>query len=324
MKGIVRLQLGLVALFALFLVAACAQPEPTPLRVGTSLWPGYEPLFLAETQHLYADQPINFIEYPSISGSVRAMLNGSIEAAALTMDEALMLMESKVPIKVVLITDFSDGGDALLAHPPIASIDQLRGKRVSLEISVLARYMLSRALQQYGLTFDDISIVDASVTEQVDLYQNNRADAFVSYEPTRTQLLKLGANELFSSKEIPGEIVDVVVVREDYLKQHPEQVRALVDGWYRALDQLENHPNASAQIISNRLKITSAEVLASFKGLKLPQRAQAAAMLGGTLLQPAERLMQAMRQQGLLKGSVDLQALFSDEFVNPKPTTVTR
>jgi NitT/TauT family transport system substrate-binding protein len=304
-----------MALLALFLITGCAQEKPAPLRLGTSLWPGYEPLFLADAQGYYADQPIHFIEYPSLSGSVRAMLNGSIEAAALTMDEVLMLQESKVPVKVVLITDFSDGGDALLAAPSIESVEQLKGMRVSLEISVLARYMLSRALQLHGLLLEDVTMFNASVTEQAELYQHGEADAFVSYEPTRTKLLNLGARELFSSREIPGEIVDVVVVREDYLSEHPEQVQALIDGWYQALDQLQHHTDASAEIISKRLKITSAEVLASFKGLRLPGREETAAMLGGTILQPAQHLMQAMQQQGLLQEPVDLQALFSDQFV---------
>ncbi len=308
-------------LFLVLLLFACSQEANVPLRVGVAPWPGYEPLFLAEKEGAYSSQHIHFIEYPSPSGSVRALSNGSIEAAALTLDEVLKLLESNVPIKVVLVTDISEGGDAILARPGVESVAQLQGQRIAAENSVLAKYMLIRALQIHGLELSDVTIVNASITEQLTLYKSGLVDAMLSYEPTRTQLIKQGAREIFSSKDIPGEIVDVLVVREDYLKENSEQVQVLVDGWYFALEYLQNDPVRSSIVLSHRLKITPAEVLSSFDGIRLPSRKDVAEMLGnknGNLMQVSERLMNTMKQQSLLNKSLTIKSLFTDEFVRSR------
>lgn len=320
MRGINRLGIFVSVMLLLVSLGGCSEDMVNPLRVGTNPWPGYEPLFLAKTEGLYSTPDIQFIEYPSPSGSVRAMQNGSIEAAALTLDEVLKLLESKLPIKIVLIMDISDGGDAILAQANIGSVKQLQDKHVSTEPSVLSRYILMRALELNDLSLEDLKISNASVTEQLELFTNKEIDAVVSYEPTRSQLLSHGAREIFSSKDIPGEIVDVLVVREDALSGHREHIQALVDGWYRALAYLNEQPQRSAEVLSQRLRIPAAEVASSFDGMQMPMRQHTAAMLSGgegNMKETARRLMAVMQKQGLLSQAVKIDDLFNAEFVSP-------
>ncbi|MDQ6966158.1 MAG: hypothetical protein Q9M23_04455, partial [Mariprofundaceae bacterium] len=94
--GWIRLAIGralpvvmLLALLLTQLLAACT-PAPKPdLRIGTNIWPGYEPLYLARSLGLFKDTGISLIEYPSSTETMRALRHGSIEAGALTLDEAL-------------------------------------------------------------------------------------------------------------------------------------------------------------------------------------------------------------------------------------------
>ena len=63
------------------------------LMVGTFLWLGYEPLFLARDLGYYDENQIRFVEYLSATQTNRALRNNSIHIATNTLDEAILLLE---------------------------------------------------------------------------------------------------------------------------------------------------------------------------------------------------------------------------------------
>lgn len=65
-----------------------------PLRIGTLVWPGYEPLYLARERGYLDPKSVRLVEYPSNSEVTRAFRNRAIEAAALTFDEVHPLLAS--------------------------------------------------------------------------------------------------------------------------------------------------------------------------------------------------------------------------------------
>ncbi len=72
------------------------------LSVGTNVWPGYEPLYLARSLGLYGQAPIRLVEYASATQVIRAFRNGAIDVAALTLDEVLLLRESRLDARVII------------------------------------------------------------------------------------------------------------------------------------------------------------------------------------------------------------------------------
>lgn len=305
-------------IFLVFFLVSCGVEHKPPLRVGINLWPGYEPFFLARDMGEYKELPISLIEYPSPSGAIRAMRNGTVEAVALTLDEVLSLIESGVKAKVVLVINISDGGDAILTRPDILSLEQLRGKAVVSESSVLANYLLSRALDETDLGLSDIERLYLPISEHLQAYERNQADAIVTFEPVRTKLINAGARELFSSAQIPGEIVDVLIVRDDVIEAEPEVVQALVDGWYNALQQLHKYPDKTAEKLSEHLQITPEEVLSSFSRLNWPGRSRVSEMLNenNAAIEPmAKRIQHIMLKQQQLGHEYAFKSLFTDRFV---------
>ena len=293
---------------------ACAPSEDSPLRLGTNVWPGYEPLYLAEQLGYYPENAVDLVEYLSASDVIKAFRNESIEAAAVTLDEALLLLEHDIPIKLVLVTDVSAGGDVILAKSGIENVGDLAGKRIGVEGGALGAYMLSRALDLHGIALDALDVVQLEVSEHEAAYQNDTVDAVVTFEPVRSRLLAAGAKEIFSSREIPGEIVDVIVVHESHLRKHLEQVTAVVNGWFRALDYLDEHPEDAAARMSRRLGIGPEEVLDSYQGMMLPSRRENEALLGGTepqLLKTVERLQDMMLKKELLAVQVATDSLLT-------------
>lgn len=248
--------------------------------VGTNVWPGYEPLYLARELKYYGEREIRLVEYSSATQVMRGFRNQTIDVAALTLDEALVLREKGLDVCVILVADISEGADVILAVPPLQTLAELKGKRVAVEHTALGAYMLARALQKGGLQIQDITVVAREVDEHEDVIARKKADAVVTFEPVRGRLLQRGLMEIFSSRQIPGEIVDVLVVRRSLLETRADSLQALLEGWFKALSYMQTNPDGASKRIAPRMQMKPAEVVAAYSGLKLPGYRENRAFLG--------------------------------------------
>jgi len=308
----------IVVLTVLSLLAGCSDlfesitDEPQPMRIGSNVWPGYEPLYLARELGYYEELPISMVEYPSASEVLRAYRNGVIQAAALTMDEVLILADSGFDPRVVMLLDVSQGGDVILAQDGIHSMSELKGKRIGVENTALGAYILSRALALNGLLAGDVTLVSLEVNEHETAFTAGDVDAVVTFEPVRTKLLEVGAGLLFSSRDIPGEIFDVLVVDAEYLAQNREVVESLVQRWFQTLDYQRQNPQRAAEIIARRQQLSPEDYLSSMDGLKMVSHAENVRALSGPsapVLEVMARLKNSMLENKLLRESVDVSEL---------------
>jgi NitT/TauT family transport system substrate-binding protein len=297
-----------------FLVGEVVVAEP--LAVGTNVWPGYEPLYLARNLGYYNDS-IRLVEYSSATEVLRAIRNKLIDVATLTLDEVLLLRQSGVDVRIVLVTDISNGGDVIVARPGIESLADLKGRKVGVESTALGAYVLTRALQKVGLTPADVQVVPIEVASHYMAYTDNVMDAVVTFEPVRSQLLRDGAHLVFDSSQIPGEIVDVMVVREEVLAGKEEQIQGLISGWFKALTYLSVNPNDASKRMTGRLNLSPEEVLASYEGLILPDPEGNLDMFDESqalsLIQTAKNLTTIMIEANLLDRSPNV--LIAPQFV---------
>lgn len=298
-----------------FLLSSTAFAQP--LRVGTTLWPGYEPLYLAKEMNAYKED-IRMIEYPSTSEVLRAFKNHTLEVAALTLDEVVLLAESNVPVEIILVLDISEGADVIMARPAVKNMQGLIGARVAVESTAVGAYTLSRALEVHNINISQVSLVNVENSSHKDAYMNNTADAVVTYEPVRTQLLNEGAIEIFNSTEIPGEIVDVLVVHQDTTESHKDELTDVLKGWFKALKEMKNEPDRSFTFVASRMKVTPSEAKESYIGLSLPSLVKNKAMLSpptASLEKTFNRLTQHMKNSGLILPGTNPKAILNSQFL---------
>jgi len=288
--------------------AGCERPAPAPLRVGTDVFPGYEPLYLARQRGLLDGAQVRLVEYGSGTHVLRAFRNGTVEAAALTLDEVFLLLDSGLDAEVVLVTDFSEGADVVLGRPDVATLAELKGKRVGVEDTALGAFVLARALESAGLSLADVQPVHTQASEHEAAFAAGKVDAVVTFEPVRTRLLEKGARPLFDSSRLPGEIVDVVVVRRDVARSQPERVRHLQRAWYGALALIAAAPDEALAQMAPRLGLSPDELRLARAGLRVPTEAEARQLLAARppeLLAPARRLSAFLASHALLRHEVD-------------------
>lgn len=300
------------------LAAACSDATERTLRVATFPWPGYESLHLAESLGYLDPKTLRLVELVNDEQAIGAMLAGTVDAATLTLDEALALVQDGMDIRVVLIMDVSAGADVVMARPSIADAQGLKGKRVGVQTAAVGAVMLDAVLSSAGLTTDDIQLVSVSVDEQEAAFVQGRIDAVVTYEPVRSKLLRQGAHVIFDSRAVPGRIVDVLVVRTDMLPVHAAAVKQLVAAHFRALDYLRSHPEDAAHRIAPYLNIDPSLVVAQFGGVQLPDAAANKAQLAGPQAEFTKRagdLAALLYRRQLLRNTVNVEHLADPRFL---------
>ena len=298
----------------LMLAAGCERPPVPPMRIGIDPWPGFAPLHLARQMGNLPDRDFRLVEFSTTSESSRSFRNGIIEATCTTLDDALRAQQSDLDLVILLAMDESVGSDALLARAGIKALAELKGRRIAVDVGSVSTLLLARALEHGGLALTEVTPVYLPIDRHLSAFRAGEVDAAATYEPMRTRLLELGAVDLFNSTKIPGEIVDVLVVRRDYLQKHPERGAALRQAWFAALEQLRRARAEAITVMAGRTQIKPADIESSLAGVRLIDEAANQAMLLGsapTLKATAERLRKVMREKGLLSGDVNIEPMFA-------------
>jgi NitT/TauT family transport system substrate-binding protein len=300
----------IAALLCASLLSSCGKEPVVPLRIASSPWPGYEPVYLARDMSFLSPKQVNIFELPSADITLESFRNRTADMASLTLDETLELLASGVKLRILFVMDGSNGADAVMASPQIKTLADLKGRRIAIENIPLGVYMLSRTLNAANLAREDVQIVPATETNQVDMYKQGKADAFITFDPFKSQLAAQGAHVIFDSSQIPDEIFDLMVVHEDVFQARREEVCEVGRQWFRTLEYMKQSPDDANVRIARRLGVTVAEYQTMVAGISVPDKRGSLHLLSGkspAIAVPAENLVRVMLKEHQLKQGVDVK-----------------
>lgn len=326
--GRTRIVAALATAAAITLLAGCAgTPAATTaadktqaVRMATMPWIGYGPWYIAETDGIFADAGLT-VEQTEFEGDAEvnaAFISGNVDVANVATHTAMLMKQAGVPIKIVLIEDVSTTADAIIAPAGIESIADLAGKKVAYEQGTTSDLLLNYALEDAGMTLDDIVAVPMNAADAGVALIGGKVDAAVTYEPYIQTALAEDADlgVLFSADELPGLISDVLVVSDDFIAEHPDTIQALVSSWGLALDSYNADQTAGRAIIADAVGEDAEALASAFDGVIFYDGAQNAEELGGSFLSDAMPLvLKAAQAAGIVSGDVDLSALVDPQFV---------
>jgi NitT/TauT family transport system substrate-binding protein len=305
-----------VAAFAALLVAlsGCAREPESPLRVGTNVWIGGEPLYLARELGKFDPALVQLVEYPSASEVHRAYRNQAIDGMVISLDELFTLAADGLDPRIIVVIDVSHGADVVVGRGAMKVMTDLKGKSVAVESGALGAFVLSRALALNGMQASDVTVVHLESNEQPSAFEKGQVDGAVTFDPYTVQFLKQGAKILFDSTQIPGEIVDLIAVRASVIQKRPKAVQALLTGWFAAIDYMARDPKDAAHRMGVRQQTSGEQFLEAQKGLHVPSRDENLKMLGGAnpgLAVTARRLKTLMLEAKLLKSDLQIEKLLA-------------
>lgn len=256
----------------LFLFAISAFAQKPSFTVGWSVYAGWTPYHYMNKSGLlkkWADKygitiTVKRFDY---APSLDAFVAKNIDACTMTNMEALdMPAASGVPTTAILVGDYSNGNDALLVRGGL-QLKDLPGKKMLLVQKTVSEYLFDRAMTMNGMR-DQIKRVRAVNTSDADIatafIADSSASAVVTWKPLVSQIAKQkGVTSLFDSSKIPGEILDLTVVRTEVLNRPDGAGRkfasALTGAWYEMLAQMTNDK------VLTEIAAGSQDTLASYK-----------------------------------------------------------
>jgi NitT/TauT family transport system substrate-binding protein len=309
-----RALVALVCAALLLALTGCMREPETALRIGTNVWIGSEPLYLARDLGRLDPDAVQLVEYPSASEVLRAYRNGAIDGMVISLDELFGLAVDGLQPRIILIVDVSHGADVVVGRHGMRSMRDLKGRSVAVESSALGAFVLSRALTLNGMAAGDVNVVHLESNEQPSAFEKGEVDGAVTFDPYRAQFLQAGAATLFDSTQIPGEIVDLLAVRADVVDRQPKALHALLAGWFSAIDYLKREPTDAARRMGIRQQTTAGQFLEAQRGLHIPSREENLRMLGGPkpeLAVTGHRLMALMVDAKLLPAGVDIERVLA-------------
>jgi NitT/TauT family transport system substrate-binding protein len=228
-----RFAAPLCALLLMLGVTLIPRVETKPrLKVALSVWPGAETLVLARDLGVLPKDKIHIVELPWASAVSRTFDDGVVDVAVMTLDGVLQLRKTGDNLCVLMVMDQSTGGDALMARADLKRLQDLKGRRVGVDLYGVGMYLLVNALESAGLTLQDIETVPLIQPEIETMFASGRIDAAVASQPWMTRLTEAGMHPLYDSRELKTPILRVLVASkkacEEYKPELLELLRAQV------------------------------------------------------------------------------------------------
>lgn len=290
------------------------------LRIAAGVWSGYEFIFLARKQGWLDSKQVQLFELPSNASSLRALAAGSVDGAALTIDEVLRARAEGLPLTIVLIFDVSAGADMLLVRPKINALGELRGKRIGLDKTTNAALLMAVILRQAELPPGAVILEHIPIGSQLKTWEMGGVDGVITYEPVSSKLQAIGAKRLFDTSQAPQTIIDVLALRSDLVKNpdYEESISTLISAHFRALNLFRSSPEQTAKVMTERLGIQPEEILKSYQQLLLPDLAANHHLLGDAqdgIQARAGILSEIMVAEGIIKQPDSLVDLVSNRFL---------
>lgn len=240
-----------------------------PLKIGYSFWPASFPMEIAEEKGFFTEQGVD-VEPAYEADYLVPLTNfaaGQYDGLLTTLGSLISLAENDPNIQIVTVLDESAGIDVVAASSHIDSIADLKGKRIGVKLGDFGELFVTTMLEQHGLTTDDVSLVNVEGQDIPNRLQTNDIQAGHIWEPYLSEAVEAGNRVIFSSKQTPGLIPDVVVFRSRVVHDRPEAVQAFVRGWFQAQDYWKTNPAESNAIIAKRLEIEPKDI--STEGIRL-------------------------------------------------------
>ncbi len=307
----IRHRLYVIACIALSLaLGGCMRESESSLRIGTNVWIGSEPLYLARELGRLDPGTVQLVEYPSASEVLRAFRNQAIDGMVISLDELFELAVDGLQPRIILVVDVSHGADVVVGRRGMKTMRDLKDKSVAVESGALGAFVLSRALALSGMQASDVNVVHLESNEQPGAFEKGEVDGAVTFDPYRAQFLKAGAATLFDSTQIPGEIVDLLAVRAAVVEKEPKAIQALLTGWFGAIDYIKREPVDAARRMGIRQQTSGEQFQQAQQGLHVPSREENLRMLGGPqpeLAVTGRRLMALMLDAKLLRSDLEIE-----------------
>lgn len=243
-----------ILIAVLFIVAVSAPAfaeEKKQFKLAWSIYVGWMSWGWASDQGIvkkWADKygiEIEVVQFNDYIESINQYTAGAFDGVTATnMDTLAIPSVGGIDTTALIVGDFSNGNDAIILKDKLSLAD-IKGQPVNLVELSVSHYLLARGLSTLGLSERDVQVINTSDADLVAAYSTADVTSLVTWNPLVAEILSMpGANKVFDSSDIPGEIIDLTVVNTKTLADSPAFSKALTGAWYETMQIMASDSEA--------------------------------------------------------------------------------
>jgi len=182
------------------------------------------------------DLDIEVVQINDYIESINQYTTGEFAACAMTNMDALTIPAAGgVDSTALIVGDFSNGNDGVVLKGD-KDLKDIKGQKVNLVELSVSHYLLARGLESVGMSESDVTVVNTSDADMVAVFPTAGVTSVATWNPLLSEIMSMpGSNKVFDSSQIPGEIIDLLVINTDVLKANPNLGKALTGAWYEIM-----------------------------------------------------------------------------------------
>ena len=183
------------------------------------------------------DISIDVVQINDYVESINQYSAGQFDGCSMTNMDALTIPAAGgIDSTALIIGDFSNGNDGIVLKGEKKTLGDLKGQPVNLVELSVSHYLLARGLEKAGLSEKDLSVVNTSDADLVAAFATSDVKAVVTWNPLLAEIEATpNVTKVFDSSQIPGEIIDLMVVNSATLQDNPAFGKALTGAWYEIM-----------------------------------------------------------------------------------------
>jgi len=245
-----------------------------PLKIAYSDWPGWVAWEVAIQKDWFKDEGVDVqFEWFEYVPSMEAYAANKVHAVTITNGDALVTGATGAKSKAILINDYSNGNDMIVARPGIETIKDLKGRKVGVEVGFVDHLLLLKGLEASGMKERDVTLVNVPTHETPKALASGDVDAIAAWQPNSGQALKAvaGSQAIYTSANAPGLIYDVLAVNPSSLSARKSDWQKVVKVWYRVVGYLNDPATRedAIKIMASRVNLPPAEYKAFLDGTSI-------------------------------------------------------
>ncbi len=260
--------------FLVALILLVSNVSAEPIKIAYSDWPGWLPFEVAVQKGFFKEAGVDvemvWFEYLP---SMEAFSAGKVDAVTMTNGDAMVTGASGKASTCIVLTDYSDGNDMIVAKPGINSFKDLKGKKVGLELNLVENLLFLKAIEANGMKEEDVTLVNVPTNETPQTLASGGVDAIAAWYPVAGQALKqvAGSKPVFTSADAKGLIFDGVYVSKESLAKRPEDWKKVVQVWFKTVEFIKDEKTKAeaVKIMAGKVNVPADEYSKNLEGTHL-------------------------------------------------------
>jgi sulfonate transport system substrate-binding protein len=243
-------------------VSGESQANGQSIEVNIAINGGTDPILIGREKGFFEEEfskvnaTIKWSEFASGPPLLESLASKRVDLSFLGDGAALSGLDRGLPFEVIAQTQLGESYNGIIAQPDgdIKQVEDLKGKKVGVAFGTTVHVYLLKALEAYGLTTEDVTLINLQADDAQAAFASKQIDALASGNPFLTVIVEKGdAIKLEVDQKILAPIS--LIVRTDFGKEHPEIVEAYLRAYKKSIDwQIEN-PDEASEIYAARTKL---------------------------------------------------------------------